>query len=322
MQTSEVEPLAALASARGLYYGAAVGHAFWAGDPAYRQLLTRHCNALVAENAMKWRPIHPAPETFAFDQADSLVAFAAEHRMRARGHCLVWHQAAPDWLAGPARSRADMLTVLQRHIHTVVGRYRGRVAEWDVVNEAVADDCSMRKTFWLERIGEDYLDHAFRLAHEADPDALLFYNDYGGECGGPKADRIRELVAGLLERKVPIHGVGLQCHFAPEHVRVEDIRKTIRSLTALGLQVAITELDIRLPLPVTADALTQQGQWYRELASMFYAEKGCRSLLTWGITDRYSWVPAFFRGFGAALPFDEQLQPKAAYEGLREAVRG
>ena len=311
-----------LAEANGLYYGAAVGGAFWK-DEAYRELLARECNALVAENCMKWKYLQPARGEFTFDKADGLVAFAQQNGMKMRGHCGLWHQAVPGWLEDAPADRDSMLAIMAEHITTVFERYRGKVAEWDVVNEAIGDDDSVlyRKTLWLERVGEDNLDSAFHVAHRADPDAKLYYNDYGGEEMNAKADRIYELVKGMLDRGVPVHGVGLQCHFDMEKDRTAEMAQNIARLHALGLEVAITELDLRVKLPSDSAKLELQAERYGQIVGLARRTEGCNTLLTWGITDRYSWVPGFFEGEGDALPFDADLKPKAAHGAMCETLR-
>jgi len=307
------------ADRRGVRYGCAVGRAFW-DDNDYRELVRRQCGIIVAENAMKFGLIQPERGRFDWSRSDDLVRFAQDNGMDIRGHCLVWHQQA-GWAAGLDEGRDAMLAVMREHIHTVVGRYRGKICEWDVVNEAVDDgDAALRDTFWRRTIGDDHIDAAFRFAHEADPGALLYYNDYGGEDMGRKSDRIYELVSGMLKRGVPVHGVGLQCHFAVDKVPTADIGRNIRRLTALGLQVAVTELDIRVPLPADENTLALQAACYKDVLKVFLENRGCRHFLTWGITDRYSWVPGFFKGAGAALPFDGEYRVKPAVCGMLEVL--
>ncbi len=214
-----------------------------------------------------------------------------------------------------------MLAILKNHIDSTLSRYRGKILEWDVVNEAVDDASGMRKTFWLDRIGEDYLDSAFTWAHRADPAAYLFYNDYSGEGMGGKSDRIYALVKGMKDRGVPIHGVGLQCHLASAAgFAMGDIDRNIKRLGALGLRVAITELDFRIKLPAdSAGRAVQKDNYYRLLKTCL-ANANCKTFLTWGFTDASSWVPGFFPGMGDALPFDAAYKPKPAYEGMRQAL--
>jgi endo-1,4-beta-xylanase len=318
------EGLGDLARKRNLRMGAAVNAQLWSGDARYRQTVQREYNMVVAENAMKFGRLEPARGAFRWDEADSLAAFCARSGIALRGHNLVWHQQS-EWVekAAPGLSRAELLSILKNHIDQVVGRYRGKVVEWDVVNEAVADDGSgLRDSFWRKGIGDDYLDSAFAFAHRADANALLYYNDYGGEGAGAKSDRIYALVKGMKERGIPIHGVGLQCHFqSARGWSAAQIGANLKRLAALGLKVSVTELDLRLTLPADSAALEQQGAAYALMLRTCLAEPTCVSFLTWGFTDAHSWVPGFFPGQGAALPFDAQYAPKPAYRALADVLR-
>lgn len=321
VQTVTAQPLRELAAKRGVLYGAAVGAAFWKPDSSYRDLLARECNVIVAENEMKFDLIEPERGRFNWTRADDLVAFAERNGMKVRGHNLVWH-AQSDWASKLNAGRDEMIAVMRAHILAVAGRYRGKILEWDVVNEAIDDgDDYLRDTFWRKAIGDDYIDLAFKFAHEADPHALLFYNDYGGEGMNTKSDKIYRLVKDMLARGVPLHGVGIQCHFVAGEIDTAGIDTNIKRLAALGLKVSVTELDIRLKLPADGAMLARQGEEYRALMNVFLKNPTCcTAFLTWGITDTYSWIPQFFKGYGAALPFDENNALKPAGKGLRDAL--
>jgi endo-1,4-beta-xylanase len=212
--------------------------------------------------------------------------------------------------------------VLQDHITTVVSRYKGRVAYWDVVNEGVSENgVGLRKTVWSDGIGPDYIDKAFIWAHVADPDALLFYNDYAAEGLGGKSDEVYNLVKGMVERGIPIHGVGLQMHFvAGASPAPEDIARNIQRLGELGLQVHITELDVRLPVEASKDDLDQQANLYQQLLEVCTKAQNCTAFVMWGFTDRYSWVPNSFSGYDHALIFDKEYRSKPAYFSLRKVL--
>ncbi len=308
------------AQERGFLVGAAVNPARLSEAP-YAATLAREFNALTAENVLKFGPLRPSEGRYEFDAADRLVRFAEENDMHVRGHTLVWYMQVPDWLRARTWTRDALLGVMHDHIQTVVGRYRGRIHTWDVVNEALMGDGSYRDSLWHRIIGPEYIDKAFRWAHEADPQARLFYNDYGAEAVNKKSDAVYRLVSGMLERGVPIHGVGLQMHVSTEsYPSPESIRSNIRRLAALGLAVHITELDVRIPEPATAEKLALQAQVYRNIAGACLAEPGCEAIVTWGFTDRYSWVPSFFKGYGSALPFDADYRPKPAYDALAQTL--
>jgi endo-1,4-beta-xylanase len=309
-----------LADRRGITIGAAVSASPLRGEPAYADALIRECNILATENAMKFGPIHPQPDRYSFDDADAIVDFAETHDMLVRGHTLVWHNQLPAWVEEGEWTREELTQVLHDHIATVVGRYRGRVHAWDVVNEAV-DGGGLRDTVWLRTIGPKYVELAFRWAHEADPDALLFYNDYGGEGMNRKSDAIYELVEDLVERGVPVHGVGLQMHVVVGQApRPDDVQENMARLADLGLQVHITELDVRIRGDPTELELEAQAGTYREIMETCLGASNCTAFVMWGLTDRHSWIPYFFSGWGSALILDGAYQPKPAYEALQEAL--
>jgi endo-1,4-beta-xylanase len=214
-----------------------------------QDLLAKHFNSITAENDMKFIEIQPEQGQFTFEKADKLAAFAKEKGMKMRGHTLVWHNQTPDWVFEDANGeQVDRETLLQRmkeHINAVMKRYKGTIFCWDVVNEAVTDEGPdlYRSTKWLEIIGEDYIDKAFEYAHEADPEALLFYNDYN-ESNPQKREKIYKLVKSLVDKGVPIHGVGLQAHWNLVNPSLEDIRTAIERYASLGLKLHLTELDV------------------------------------------------------------------------------
>jgi len=309
-----------LAGTHGVSIGAAVSATPLRCDPTYAEALRYEFNLVATENALKFGPVHPEPDRYDWRNADDIVDLAEAQGMLVRGHTLVWHHQLPRWIEEGEWTRQELMDVLHEHIVTVVGRYKGRIYAWDVVNEAV-DGNELRDTIWLRTIGHEYIDMAFRWAHEADPDALLFYNDYGSEGMNVKSDAIYDLVAGMRERGLPIDGVGLQMHviagLAPGHVH-----ENMDRLAALGLQVHVTELDVRIRGTPTATALAIQARTYQHVAETCLAAHNCTALVTWGLSDRYSWIPGQFPGWGAALPLDEAFQPKPAYYALADALRG
>ncbi len=313
--------LGELARQRGVQLGTAVALDPLETEASYRDRLAREFASVVAENAMKFEFLQPEIGLFDFRQADRLVNFAAEQQMQVRGHTLVWHWALPDWLEDRNWSRDELLAILKYHIKTVVGRYRGDIVVWDVVNEAIAKDGTLRDTLWLRGIGPEYIELAFRWAHEADPDALLIYNDFGNEGFNAKSDAIYQLVRSLLEKGVPIHGVGLQMHLrADRPPDPSEVAANFERFADLGLQVQITEIDVRIRQPSRAGDLERQAQIYRDMLQVCLQAENCTSFTTWGFTDRHSWVPTHFEGWGEALIFDKNYQPKPAYRSLLEVL--
>ncbi len=313
-----------LASQRGLLIGAAVDVKALQSNPDYAKTLAREFNVLVPENVMKFANIHPQPHTYDFTAADQLVSFAAANGMLVRGHTLVWYQDIPSWVTSGNYSKAQLEQILHDHITAVVGRYKGRIFAWDVVNEAIGDNGQLRDNIWLRAIGPQYIDLAFQWAHQADPAALLFYNDYNGEGMNAKSDAIYNLVKGLRQRGVPIGGVGLQMHLSVNnHPSVDDLKANIERLAALGLVVHITEMDVRLPQPVNAISLGVQAQIYKDVLSACLAEShACQAFVMWGFSDKYSSVPRIYPGFGDALIFGPSFNLKPAYNMLKETLGG
>jgi endo-1,4-beta-xylanase len=304
-------------------------------ETLYATTLAREFNMLEPEDVMKWEVLHPTPETFDFSQADHLVAFALSHQMKVRGHTLVWHQQNPPWLNEGRRTSDQLARILEQHIKTVVGHYRGKVFAWDVVNEAFDERVGgkMRSTIWFDQPGIGhagqgslYIENCFRWARAADPDALLFYNDAEAEAVNSKSDAIYTMAQDFRRRGVPIDGVGFQMHIGNLHPDIATISDNIARFTALGLQVHITELDVALPVDANGNArladLQRQADIYREIAAACLAHKGCTAIQTWGFTDKYSWIGSHSKHTqGAALLFDREYRPKAAYEALRETLR-
>jgi endo-1,4-beta-xylanase len=322
MPTAAADTLRALAQSAGIRFGAAVDVEVLDTDAAYARLLAREFDLVTPENAMKFSVVHPERDRFDFTQADALVEFAEAHGMQVNGHVLVWHQQLPDWLTQGHFTPDELKAILREHIQTLVTRYRGRVASWDVAAEAVDEDGRVRETFWSRGIGPDYLALAFRWAHEADPQAHLRYNDYGGEGAGAKADGIYQFVAELRRQDTPIHGVGLQMHLSlGDAPRAADVRANMQRLAALGLATHISEMDVSLTLPANRAALTKQAALYRDMLKVCLAQPQCRSFSTWGTTDRYSWIPDFFPGQGAALLFNKDNRAKPAYQSVQRLLR-
>ena len=281
-------------------------------------MLATEYNALTPENEMKWDAIEPAPHTFDFGPGDALVAFARSHGMAVRGHNLVWQEENPQWLTSVPWTRDQLEAILREHILSVVGHYRGEVAQWDVVNEPLSEDGTLRPDVWSDGIGPDYIAMAFEWAHQADPGAELFLNEYGLEFGGPKTDAAYELVARLRTQGIPIDGIGLQMHdplaAAP---LLPALPAVISRFNALGLDVAMTEMDVWLPAQTAASDLRAQAAFYRSALADCLSARRCSTFSTWGFTDRYSWVPSRFPGFAAALPFSADYRPKPAARAIQ-----
>jgi endo-1,4-beta-xylanase len=312
------------AAPHGFHVGTAVDAEALAGEARYRHVLAREFNSVTAENVMKWEAVEPQPGVDDFSRADALVDFARRHRQSVYGHTLIWHNQLPAWLtqgvADGSIDRAELKRILRRHIFAVVGHFRGRVRAWDVVNEAIDDNAQLRDTLWLRAFGPDYIAWAFRWAHQADPRAALYLNDYNIEGVNPKSDAYYALVRELQRRRVPIHGIGIQGHLSLDFPFPGGMPENLKRFSALGLQVAVTEADVRMTLPVTDDLLARQADYFGQMLAACLSVRRCRTFTVWGFTDLHSWVPGFFEGEGAATPLDESYRPKPAYFRLRDTL--
>ena len=314
--------------------GVAVGPRNLSGDEGV--LILKQFNSLTPENAMKMGPIHPREDFYYWRDADSIVAFGQHHGLRVRGHNLCWHNQAPRWMfvdsSGKTVTKEVLFQRLKDHITTVVNRYKGKLYAWDVVNEAVSDKPGeyLRNSQWLSICGEDFIAKAFEYAHAADPNAVLFYNDYN-VINASKRDKIYKLVKSLKDAGVPIGGIGIQAHWAVNEPSREQLDSTIKKFTDLGLQIQITELDIsvypkehmaRTRKPEDADTAftnekeNEQTAEYKMCFEVFRKYKKFISGVTfWNISDKSSWLDNFpVRGRkDYPLLFDKNLQPKKAY---------
>jgi endo-1,4-beta-xylanase len=316
-------------------------------------IVTGQFNTISPENVLKWEPIHPRPDTYNFDPADRYVAFGEKYKMFIVGHNLVWHSQTPQWVfkddKGAPLTRDALLERMHDHIRTVVGRYKGRIGGWDVVNEALNEDGTLRKSQWLNIIGDDYIAKAFQFAHEADPAAELYYNDYSLE-NEPKRKGAVELIQKLKAQSIPIKAIGLQGHDKLDWPTAQQQADTIEAFAALGIQVNITELDVDV-LPRTApgnsadvsatarggagtnpyaaglpdDVQQTLARRYAELFAIFVKYRACIGRVTfWGVTDGGSWLNNFpIRGrTNYPLLFDREGQPKPAFYSVIGTARG
>lgn len=302
-------------------------------------LILKHFNSMTPENAMKMGPIHPEENRYNWAPADKIVDFAQKNGLKVRGHTLCWHNQTPAWFFTKDNqpvSKEELLARLKQHITDVVGRYKGKLYAWDVVNEAVPDkgDEIYRKSKFYEIIGEEYIEKAFQYAHAADPDALLFYNDYNTE-NASKRDRIYQLVKKLKAKGVPVHGVGLQGHWSVYEPTAAELDESINKFASLGLQVQITEMDVSVykkeherrekrDTDITSfppEIQQKQTEHYKMLFEVFRKHKAHLTGVTfWNLSDKSTWLDAFpFQGRkDYPLLFDTELKPKPAY---REVIK-
>jgi endo-1,4-beta-xylanase len=321
-------------------------------DARANLIVTAQFNTISPENVLKWGLVHPRAGNYNFDPADRYVAFGEKHNMFIVGHCLVWHSQTPRWVfeddEGKPLNREALLERMHDHIRTVVGRYKGRIGGWDVVNEALNEDGTMRQSSWYRIIGEDYLVKAFEFAHEADPKAELYYNDYSLE-GEPKRKGALELIRKLKASGAPITAIGLQDHNRMEWPTPKQESETIKAFAALGIGVNITELDVDvLPrttaqntadVPATSSGNTQSNPYtaglpeemqeklarrYAELFDVFVQHRLVIGRVTfWGVTDGDSWLNNYpTRGrTNHPLLFDRQGKAKPAFDAVLRAAK-
>jgi endo-1,4-beta-xylanase len=308
-------------------------------------LVEHQFNSITPENVLKWESVHPEPNRYNFAPGDRYVEFGLRNHMFIIGHNLIWHNQTPRWVFldanGQPASREELLARMRDHIMTVVGHYKGKIKGWDVVNEALADNGSLRKSQWLKIIGDDYLVKAYQFAHEADPDAELYYNEYSMEDGPKRAGAIA-LVKKLKAAGVPLAGVGVQGHYRLDWPTPEQAGRLIDDLSALGVKVMITELDVSV-LPSAASTYAAEvsdhgkadpkldpyrnglpeemqeklARRYAELFKVFVNHKSQITRVTfWGVTDKGSWLNDWpIRGrVNYPLLFDRQCRPKLAFE--------
>jgi endo-1,4-beta-xylanase len=317
-----------LAARTRIHVGAAVEPFPITADPDYGPTLAREFSSLSTENRMKWEPVHPERDRWVLGPADDLVDFAQRHDLRLRGHTLVWGRAQLPAYVREAASAAELDALLAAHVTTLVGRYAGRVAHWDVVNEPLTllgdpgSTDALDDNVFHRLLGPGYVARALELAHAADPTARLFVNDFLVMEPGPKQDRLHRLARDLLDAGAPLHGIGLQGHLASiEAPTPAEITATVDRFAALGLDVEITELD-HFALADDADALEDQRRVYRDTVAACLAAPACGGITVWGLTDGYSWLRAFLRPDAAPLLLDERYAPKPAYFGVRAALLG
>jgi endo-1,4-beta-xylanase len=311
------QPLRQLARQAGIRIGTAVDMAAFAADQTYKQTIEREFSSVTAENVMKWEALEPQPGVFNYQPADELVAFAEANNMVVRGHVLVWHSQNPSWVNEQDFTPEELRDILREHVIETARHFRGKVYQWDVLNEAFNEDGTLRDTIWLRALGPDYIADVFRWARIGDSRTRLFYNDFNLEFFGPKSDAAFALVKDLLRRRIPIHGIGFQGHLGAQFGFDSRVQENMQRFADLGLEIAVTEADVRMPLPTDVFKLQSQAQGYHSLLQPCLLTRGCNSFTVWGYTDKYSWVPGFFEGQGAACLLDENFQRKPAYAAVQ-----
>jgi len=309
-------------------FGAALSIDLLKTKAIYRSTVIKEFNSLTPENVMKMKNISLGRGQYKWDDADYLVSFAQQNAMRVHGHALVWYKSTPDWVTNFAGTKEDWKLILHEYIVAVVGRYKGKISSWDVLNEAIMDDGTFRDCVWLQHIGIEYIDLCFQYAREADPNVLLFYNEYGTEYSSAKRTAVNKLVADLKGRSVPIDGIGLQMHTSISRAN-SDIQNAIAVAAQTGLKIHISEFDIKVNPDKLQDiifnatlAAAQKEKYRITVKALLDLPASQRYGFTfWGVCDTNSWIPAEYGCPDWPLPFDSNYKRKDAYSGLLEGLK-
>jgi endo-1,4-beta-xylanase len=316
------DSLRAVAAAQGIDIGSAVNFKYLS-TPAYAKTLGEEFSIVTAEDQMKWQYIHPQRNQYEWFFADGILDYAAGYGMKVRGHTLVWHSQLAPWVTAEAKTKEDILSIVETHCREIVSHYKGRIYKWDVVNEVIADDGTMRSSVFSVLSGNEFIDAALKAARAADPACLLYINDYSVEAVNPKSDALYVLCKDLLKRGIPLDGVGFQAHLDLDAMPAMDsVKANVERFAALGLRVDFTELDIRFPGPATPERLASQAGYYADIAKIVMATPGTDTIVLWGLDDGHSWIPRWRSGLGNALILDSAYKPKPAYFALVKAFSG
>jgi endo-1,4-beta-xylanase len=321
--------------------GAAIDVSLLQNNSSYRSVLLQQHSSITTENTLKWPAVHPQQNTFDFSGGDYIAAFCSANNKRLHGHCLIWYQSNPAWLNSFTGDSATWEQLFKTHIQTVAGHYKNIVTGWDVVNEAFRDrDGSLRVQdligddnfddgcIWARHLGRDYIARAFTYAHEADANALLFYNDYGQEWSERKTDSIIAMAKNLIARGVPIHGLGIQMH-TDINASTDGIIKAIKSLAATGLLIHISELDVRVnpadnpSLSFSSDLAKKQADRFSFIVQQYkllVPKAQQYGITTWNVGDKDSWIRTYIKRNDWPLLFDDNYARKPAYTSFRNAL--
>lgn len=312
--------LRSIADIKEFNIGCSVSGSSLIGDSSLRQILTREFNTITTETDLKFAQIQPNRGVYDFTVADEIINFAIENNLKVRGHTLIWHSSVPAWLENGNLSRAEVIEIMRDHITTVVSRYRNKIFAWDVVNEAF-EGSGFRNSYWFSKIGPQYIELAFRYARQADPNALLFYNDFGIEGINSKSNTVYNYFRAYKQYDATlIDGIGIQMHFnVNSQINYSKISQNINRLNTASLQVHFTEIDVALstnPNRLT-DELTLQSNIYSYLFETALRSGGiCNTCVVWGGTDKYSWLGSYRK----PLIFDYQYNAKPSYYDILQTL--
>ncbi|MFH1784179.1 MAG: endo-1,4-beta-xylanase [bacterium] len=308
-------------------------------DALYKEVMAQQFNLVVADYGMYIVNIQYEQDEWDFSDMDEIVKYGESHNMKIRGHALVWGfdldrykegdwLPTPEWVHNSDLSREDMINIMYEHIDKVMNRYGNRINEWIVVNEAISNrrNKEMARNVWFEKIGEDYVELAFKHADKIAPNAVLILNDFGADYVGQsshKVDKLYNYTKKLLQKGIPIDGIGLQFHLTVgiDNPTVDDIVNNFIRYRDLGLDVYITELDVKIKEPVTGEKLKEQARLYSIVMKAVLESDACNSITVWGYTDRYTWIHEWQPGYDAPCMYDENIKPKPAYNSVIETMK-
>jgi endo-1,4-beta-xylanase len=316
------QPLRVLAAKQNMLFGAAIDP--WRiKQPALSNIIIREFSSITTENEMKCAMISRGRDEYHFKPADDVVDFARKHNIKVRGHTLIWHQSTPVWLKKEKWTKESLLAWLKEYITTVVTHFKGKVYAWDVVNEVFLPNgrfMDAYRSIWYKVCGEEYIEKAFIWARAADPKAKLYINDVSIIFKNRQSNAIYEWIKNAKERDIPIDGIGFQAHIT-EGPKIDygNIRSNLNRFRDLGLELQITEMDVRIDGPPSEEKLANQARIFADFVKLAI-EYGMPVFTTWGVSDKDSWIPQHFPGFGAALLFDKEFNPKPAYYAVQRAL--
>jgi endo-1,4-beta-xylanase len=312
---------------RGVYLGAAVLPKLLEKYPIYAETLSSEFDMVASENSEKWSTIHPNLNEYFFDEADKLVNFASDNKMASREHVLVYSRKMPDWFNN-LKDKNEMEKQLEEHVKTIAGRYKGKVYAWDVINEEFDFDGNHQQSPLYKMLGDSYIEKSFKWAHEADPEAKLFVNEFGIDEMNSRSDLTYKMIEELLAKNIPVHGIGFQMHRAlgtddwfPGIPNMESVRKNFERFEKLGLEIHITEMDI--PIQKGAgpyeERLVEQAKAYKEILEVALSIEAFKALVVWGVSDASNWIDYISNEKDAPLLFDREYKKKPAYFSMMEA---
>ncbi|WP_077307350.1 endo-1,4-beta-xylanase [Terribacillus halophilus] len=318
----ERQTLRKLADDEDLRIGSSIQYDALMEDTNYQELATTEFSSWTIENEMKMDAMQPEEGAFNYVKVDKMIEMAQEHDIEIRGHVLVWGEALPAWVQDQAVDRASAERILKSHVQNIVKQYKGRIDTFDVVNEAWHDNGTLRDTIWLRTIGPDYIPLAFQWAHEANPDAKLYYNDFGTEMSNEKSEAMLEALSAWKEEGVPIDGIGTQMHLdaADPRFSKDRIAEWFKRIEDAGFQIAVTEMDVKLQNLNNGDAKNIQAERYGDVMEICLDTAACEEFTVWGISDNYSWVTEQESAAGKPLLFNENSQPKKAYHTIKRKL--